>query len=137
MILPGQKEQRRLTFMTYRLMTPGPVPVPASVQEALQAPILHHRTPEFELILERVLKRLPSVFMTNERAYLHCSTGSGAMESAIANTLCPGNEVLAVVAGKFGERWADIAEVYGMKVTRLQVKWGADLHLDEFSSMLK
>ncbi len=124
--------------LPYRLMTPGPVPVPAAVLQATSAPMLHHRTPEFMRIFKRVLVELQRVFQTRQPVMMLASTGSGAMEAAIVNTLSPGDEVLCVDSGKFGERWADMAMAYGVKVTRLKVPWGEavkvsdiDLHLNK------
>lgn len=119
------------------LMTPGPVPVPPSVLRALSATIEHHRTPSFQECLERVLKQLPHVFATRERAFMHVSTGTGGMESLLVNVLSPGETVAAVVSGKFGERWADMAEAYGAKVERLEVDWGASVQLPKFEAWLK
>lgn len=121
----------------YILMTPGPVPVPPEVLEVLAQPMEHHRTPEFEAVFARCLSRLQSVFETKERVYMHTSTGSGAMESAIVNTLCPGDEVLAVVSGKFGERWAEMAETYGGRVHRLNVEWGEAVRVEQIEAELR
>ncbi len=106
------------------LMTPGPVPLPPEVLDVLALPMEHHRTPEFLTLFARVLENLRKVFDSAEPAFIHTSTGSGGMESAIVNTLSPGDHILCVVSGKFGERWADMAEVFGARVTRLQVEWG-------------
>jgi aspartate aminotransferase-like enzyme len=108
----------------YRLMTPGPVQVPASVLEELAKPMIHHRTPEFERILDSVLVRLKDVFRTRQPVFITPSTGSGVMESAIVNTLSPGDKVIAITSGKFGERWRDIAKTYGMNVISLDIEWG-------------
>lgn len=108
----------------YRLMTPGPVQVPPSVLEELAKPMLHHRTPEFEKILANVLNGLKAVYRTKQPVFITPSTGSGALESAIVNTLSPGDKVVAIVSGKFGERWRDIAKAYGMNVITLSVEWG-------------
>lgn len=118
---------------TYTLMTPGPVPLPAEVLEVLARPMEHHRTPEFEVVFGRVLKNLKKVFMTEQSVFIQTSTGSGGMESALVNCLSPGDEVLAIVSGKFGERWADMAEVFGAKVTRLQAPWGAAVRTEQVS----
>ncbi len=120
----------------YILMTPGPVPVPPAVLDILAQPMEHHRTPEFEAVFLRTLERLKSVFETTERVYLHTSTGSGGMESALVNTLSPGDEVLAIVSGKFGERWADMAEAFGAQVTRLNVEWGQAVNPDQVAATL-
>ena len=112
------------TFKPSILLTPGPVPVPPEVLEILAQPMEHHRTPNFEKVFTRVRENLKTVFGTKQPVFIHTSTGSGAMESALVNTLNRGEEVLSIVSGKFGERWADMAEVFGLKVHRLNVNWG-------------
>ena len=79
------------------LLTPGPVPVPPSVLEAMSLPIEHHRTPGFQKCLEFVLAKLPTLFETKQRAFLHVSTGSGGMESLLVNVLSPGETVACVI----------------------------------------
>lgn len=118
------------------LMTPGPVPVPPDVLSTLSNPIEHHRTPEFQKCLERVLTKLPKVFGTTQRAFMHVSTGSGGMESLLINVLNPGDTVAAIVSGKFGERWADMAEAYGANVHRFEVTWGEAAEPKAFETWL-
>ncbi len=113
----------------YLLMAPGPVQLAPEVLEALAEPMIHHRTPEFDQILKRVLERLPAVFKTSEPVMMISSTGSGAMEAALINTLSTGDEVLAIVSGKFGERWSQMAQRFGLKVHELQVPWGEAVDL--------
>lgn len=127
--------QNKLT--SYRLLTPGPVPLPTEVLNALAQPILHHRTPEFEAILQRVWAGLKWIFETEQQVMMLTSTGSGAMEAALVNTLSPGDSVLAVINGKFGERWADMAERFGAIVTRIQVPWGESVQIAQLQSELK
>lgn len=79
---------------------------------------------------------LPAVFETKQRAFMHVSTGSGGMESLLVNCLNPGQHVAAIVSGKFGERWADMAEVYGAKVSRFDVAWGTAVDVTKFSAWL-
>src|SRR5215207_9337233 len=86
------------------LVTPGPTPVPPEVLAATAAPMIHHRTPEFRAILGRVFDRLRQVFRTEHGVVLFASTGTGAMESAVANLCSPGDRVLVVSHGFFGER---------------------------------
>lgn len=105
-------------------MTPGPVPLPQEVLETLSRPMEHHRTPDFIATFNRVLVNLRQVYQTAEPVYIHTSTGSGGLESSLVNCLSPGDEVLAIVSGKFGERWADMAEAFGVNVKRLPVAWG-------------
>ncbi len=119
------------------LMTPGPVPLPPEVLDVLALPMEHHRTPRFMELFARVLENLKKVFVTAEPAFIHTSTGSGAMESAIVNCLSPGDSVLCIVSGKFGERWADMAEVYGCIVTRLNVDWGRVVQVNDVEKHLR
>lgn len=113
-----------MTSHDYSLLAPGPVNLHPEVRRILALPMIHHRTPEFDAVLARVLDGLKKVFGTSERVFIHSSTGSGGMESLLVNTLSPGDRVLAVVSGKFGERWAEMASVFGARVTRLDVPWG-------------
>ena len=106
------------------LVTPGPVPAPPEVLSILAQPMEHHRTPAFVECLARSLAGLKRVFKTERPAFIHASTGSGGMEAAIVNVLSPGDECIAVVSGKFGERWADMAAAYGARVSRIDVEWG-------------
>jgi aspartate aminotransferase-like enzyme len=121
---------------SYTLMTPGPVPLPPEVLEVLAQPMEHHRTPEFVALFGRVLENLKKVFLTSEPVLIHTSTGSGGMESAVVNTLSPGDKVIAIVSGKFGERWAEMAETYGARVVRLNVPWGKAVSVAEVERAL-
>lgn len=106
------------------LVTPGPTPVPPEVLAAMSQPMLHHRSPEFLVIVERVRERLREVFRTAGETLLFASTGTGAMEAAVTNLCSPGDRVLVVSAGQFGERWAAIARAYGLDVAHLRYGWG-------------
>ncbi|MGE5084869.1 MAG: pyridoxal-phosphate-dependent aminotransferase family protein [Bacillota bacterium] len=108
----------------YSLLAPGPVNLHPEVRKALALPMIHHRTPEFDKILKRVLAGIKSVFQTSEDVYLLSCTGSGGMEALLVNVLSPGDKVLAIVSGKFGERWAEMAKTYGADVTIMNVPWG-------------
>lgn len=121
----------------YRLLTPGPVPLHPEVQKILAAPMIHHRTPEFEACLNRVCGKLKEAFATTQNVFMHTATGSGAMESAMVNTLSPGNEVLCIVSGKFGERWATMGQLFGLKVHILNVPWGEAVKVDAVEHALK
>jgi aspartate aminotransferase-like enzyme len=106
-------------FETDLLLIPGPTPVPPPIQRALAEPILSHRGSEFKGILGRVAGGLQRAFQTEGEVILLASSGTGAMEAAISNTLAPGDRVLCVVNGKFGARFAEISERRGLEVTRL------------------
>jgi aspartate aminotransferase-like enzyme len=106
------------------LMTPGPTPVPPQVMAALSLPIIHHRTPEFRQLLARLLERLGQVFRTRNDVLLYTASGTACMDGAVANLCSPGDRVLVVSAGNFGERWGQIAEAYGCDVRTLAYEWG-------------
>src|SRR3989338_237471 len=119
------------------LLAPGPVQLHPDVQRILAQPMIHHRTPEFDCILAHALSGLKFLFQTEQPVFIHTSTGSGGMESALVNTLNPGDHVLAIVSGKFGERWAEIAEVYGAHVHRLPIAWGDAVSPEVVKNYLK
>jgi aspartate aminotransferase-like enzyme len=89
-------------FIKQYLMTAGPTPVPPAVSQAMAAPMLYHRAPAFDALYERVLAGLPRVFRTANPVLAFAASGSGAMESAVANLVRPQTKVLACATGKFG-----------------------------------
>jgi serine---pyruvate transaminase len=119
------------------LVTPGPTPVPPEVWRAMSGPMLHHRAPEFQAVLGRVLERLPAVFRTANDIVLFSSSGTGAMEAAVANLCSPGDRVLVASAGYFGERWAAIASAYGLESEWLRYGWGEALQAEEIAERLE
>ena len=106
------------------LMAPGPTPVPPEVLAAGAEPVLHHRGPDFRAVMLRCLERLGLVLQTENDVLIFTASGSGAFESAVVNLLSPGERVLAVSAGEFGERWGRIAAAYGADVQGLRYEWG-------------
>lgn len=106
------------------LLTPGPVQLHPDVLKTLSLPMIHHRTPEFDHILKKTLQDIKTVFETQQPCFLLSSTGTGGLETLLVNTLNPKDKVLALITGKFGERWADMAEVYGAEVIRVSSEWG-------------
>ena len=106
------------------LFTPGPTPVPPPVLAALAEPVLHHRGPDFRLVYSRCLERLKAVCRTEREVLLFTSSGTGLMESAVANLVSPGDRVLVVSAGYFGERWTELARAYDADVEELAYAWG-------------
>jgi aspartate aminotransferase-like enzyme len=105
-------------------MAPGPTPVPPEVLAAGAQPVIHHRGPDFREVMLRCLERLQQVCGTKNDVLLFTASGSGAFESAVVNLLSPGERVLAVSAGAFGDRWAAVANVYGAEVHDLRYSWG-------------
>ena len=106
------------------LFTPGPTPVPPEVLAATAEPMVHHRGADFRAVYERSLTRLQEVFRTRSPALLFSASGTGAMDSAVANLTAPGDRVAVVVAGSFGERWAKLCTHYGLDVQRIDYEWG-------------
>ena len=90
------------------LLTPGPTPVPTDALLSMARPIIHHRTPQFKAILKEAVEGLRYVLQTKNDIFIFSSSGTGAMESSISNILSPGDEVVVVRGGKFGERFAEI-----------------------------
>jgi serine---pyruvate transaminase len=123
-------------YVKQYLMTAGPTPVPPAVSQAMAAPMLYHRAPAFVEVYERVLSKLPSVFQTSNDVLTFAASGSGAMDSAAANLLRPGTKALVAAAGKFGERWLELAEAYGAELTRYEPGWGERLDPAEFDRLL-
>ena len=106
------------------LRIPGPTALPPSVREAGARQMINHRGPEFAAMLGRILARMKPYFgTTSDIAILSCA-GSGGLEAAVVNTLSPGDKVLGVSIGSFGDRIAKIASVYGADVTKLSIEWG-------------
>ena len=106
------------------LYTPGPTPVPPEVLAAVGAPVLHHRSPDFLPVYERVLQRLRDVCRTESDVLLFGSSGTGAFESAVANLVSPGESHLVVSAGSFGDRWVAMTTAFGAEVDVLRYAWG-------------
>jgi aspartate aminotransferase-like enzyme len=115
---------REETMIKKQLFSPGPTPVPERVLLAMAGPVMHHRDPGYEVLFQEVRDGLKYVFQTKQEVLVLASSGTGAMEAAVCNTLSRGDEVLVVRGGKFGERWAEICEAYGVNVTALDVTWG-------------
>jgi serine---pyruvate transaminase len=106
------------------MLTAGPTPLPPSVSAVMGEPILYHRAPAFVAIYSRVLERLPRIFQTRNQALCFASSGTGAMESAVANLVIPGQPAVVASCGKFGERWSELCDAYGADTLNLEFEWG-------------
>lgn len=106
------------------LMTPGPTPVPSEALLAMAEPIIHHRTPEFMEIFKEVVADLKYIFRTQGDVLVFTSSGTGAMEAAVANLLSAGDKAITVQGGKFGERWTELCKAYGITPVVIDVEWG-------------
>jgi aspartate aminotransferase-like enzyme len=106
------------------LLAPGPTPVPPEVVAAMAQPVIHHRTPQFAAVLAKVQQGLRELFGTKEDVLVLAASGTGAMEGSVTNLCSPGDEVIVVNGGKFGERWTKICKTYGLTVREIRVEWG-------------
>jgi aspartate aminotransferase-like enzyme len=120
-----------------RLFTPGPTPLHPVVQEALARPIVHHRTDEFRAVFQASVSGLKTFLKTSEDVLILSCSGSGAMEAALVNVLSPGDAMLALVAGNFGERWASIGKAHGMDVRTLSAEPGEVVSAEAVADALK
>jgi serine---pyruvate transaminase len=112
------------------LLTPGPTPVPEEVLLSMAKPIIHHRTPQFMGILKEAIDGLKYVLQTRNDVFLFASSGTGAMESAVTNLLSTGDKAIVVRAGKFGERFSEICQAYGVNALNIDVEWGNAVNPD-------
>ncbi|MDR1857587.1 MAG: alanine--glyoxylate aminotransferase family protein [Desulfovibrio sp.] len=107
-----------------RLLTPGPTPLPERVRLALARDMIHHRKKDFAAIMDRVQPRLQQLFGTSQPVLPLSSSGTGAMTAAVYGLFSPGEKVLVVVGGKFGERWRNIAASRHLEIQEVTVPWG-------------
>ncbi len=121
----------------YYLLSPGPTPVPESVLSVAAEPIIHHRTPEFSKIFMEVTEGLKYVFGTKEDVYILAASGTGAMETAVINTLSPGDKVITINGGKFGERWGNICRAFGLDTKEIVLPWGEDFSPEQLAEEIK
>lgn len=119
------------------LMTPGPTQIPSEVLLAGAQPIIHHRTAEYSEIFARVIEGMKYVFQTENDVFFFASSGTGAMESAVVNLGSPGDRVLVCTSGKFGERWQQLAETYGLEAEVLSYDYGQPVKVDDISRTLE
>lgn len=111
-------------FRKTRLFTPGPTPLLPAAQFAMAAADLHHRTAEFRALFQRVLGQLRTFIGTQNDVIVLTSSGTGAMEASVSNLTSPGDRVLVLTAGKFGERWSALAKAFGCQVDVVSAKYG-------------
>ena len=119
------------------LRIPGPTALPASVRTAGARQMLNHRGPEFAAMLGRILEGIKPFFGTTSDVAMLTTAGSGGLEAALVNTLSPGDRVLGVSIGSFGDRFAKIAGIYGADVTKLDAEWGYAAAADEIRERLR
>src|ERR1700733_14027902 len=119
-----------------RLFTPGPTPILPAAQTAMAAFSMHHRTAEFRALVTRVLSDMKEFIGTKNDVLVLASSGTGVMEGSVSNLTSPGDKVLVLTAGKFGERWRDLAKAFGCAVEVISAPYGQTFSLDEVKSKL-
>jgi aspartate aminotransferase-like enzyme len=120
-----------------QLRIPGPTPCPKEVLQAMSRQMINHRGPQFTQLLNDVTAKLKELFQTKADVFLLTGSGTGGLEAAIVNTLSPGDKVLSVSIGVFGERFASIAQQFGAEVVPLKFEWGKAADADAVSQALK
>jgi serine---pyruvate transaminase len=108
----------------YYLMAPGPVTVAPDILAKMSEPIIHHRSPQFSGILTKVREDLKYLYQTKNDCLILASSGTGGMEASVVNLLSPGDKALVIRGGKFGERWDELCNTYGVKAVNIDVTWG-------------
>src|SRR5437867_726316 len=122
--------------MKYRLLTPGPAPVPEETLLELAKPVPYHRTPEFRRLLAEVLEDLKYVFQTRNLVIPLTCSGTGAMEAAIANCLPRGSKAICLSAGRFGERWRNICKAFGVDAMNITAPYGQAVSAGQLAKAL-
>jgi aspartate aminotransferase-like enzyme len=119
------------------LLAPGPTPIPNEVMTAMAETMIHHRTPQFSKIFAEARELLKALFGTKSDVLVLASSGTGAMEAAVSNLFSPGDKVLVINGGKFGERWLQISQAFGLDPIDLKVEWGKAVRVEEIEKQLK
>lgn len=119
------------------LLAPGPTAIPPEVLLEMAEPIIHHRNPLFEEVVQEVRDNLKYLFGTKNEVLIFASSGTGAMEGAVTNMLSSGDKAICVRSGKFGERWANICKAYGVESINIDIPWGEKLDPAEIEKALK
>jgi aspartate aminotransferase-like enzyme len=135
--IPVPQVEPRAPIPKQNLRIPGPTVVPDEILAEMARPMINHRGPEFAAILRRVTARLQYFFQTRSPVLTYPASGTGGQESAIVNLFSPGDHVVAITIGSFGNRFARIAETYGLQVSRIEFPWGEGADPDVVESRLK
>jgi aspartate aminotransferase-like enzyme len=119
------------------LLSPGPTPIPNEVALAMAGTMIHHRTPQFNRVFEEAREKLKKLFGTRNDVLILACSGTGAMEASVSNLFSPGDKVLVINGGKFGERWLNISNAYGLIPVELEVPWGQAVKIAAVEQQLK
>lgn len=124
-------------MIKHYLLSPGPTPIPNEVALAMSETMIHHRTPQFNHIFDQARQGLKKLFGTKNDVLILASSGTGAMEASVANLFSPGDKVLIINGGKFGERWLNIANAFGLSPIELEVEWGQAVKVNTVEKQMK
>ena len=119
------------------LLSPGPTPIPNEVALAMSETMIHHRTPQFNKIFDEARDGLKKLFGTKNDVLMLASSGTGAMEASVANLFSHGDRVLVINGGKFGERWLNISNAYGLNPIEMKVEWGQAVKVADVEKQMK
>lgn len=119
------------------LLIPGPTPVPQAVTQAMSTEMFNHRGPRFAALIAELTSSLKQVFQTEGRLLILTSSGTGAMEASVVNFLSPGDRIISLANGSFGDRFAEIASIYGCEVERMEAAWGQPLDYSGLEARLR
>lgn len=122
---------------TSLLRIPGPTPIPSSVQHAMNQHMIGHRGTETTVLMKEIKQKLKPVFGTKQDVMLLTSSGTSALEAAVVNTASAGDEIMVIVTGAFGDRFAKICESYKLKLHRIDVTWGKSIDVEEIKEVLE
>ena len=124
-------------MIKHYLLSPGPTPIPNEVALAMSETMIHHRTPQFNKVFDEARQGLKKLFATENDVLMLASSGTGAMEASIANLFSPGDKVLVINGGKFGERWLNISNAYSLNPVEMKVSWGEAVKVADVENRLK
>jgi aspartate aminotransferase-like enzyme len=124
-------------MIKHYLLSPGPTPIPNEVALAMSETMIHHRTPQFNKVFDEARQGLKKLFATKNDVLMLACSGTGAMEASVANLFSPADKVLVINGGKFGERWLNIANAFGLSPVELEVEWGQAVKVEAVEKQLK
>lgn len=124
-------------MIKHYLLSPGPTPIPNEVALAMSETMIHHRTPQFNKVFDEAREGLKKLFGTKNDVLMLASSGTGAMEASVANLFSPGDKVLIINGGKFGERWLNISNAYKLTPIEMKVGWGQAVKVADVERQLR
>src|SRR5207237_1018677 len=122
--------------MKFRLLTPGPTPVPEETLLELARPVTYHRAPGFRAVMAEVVEGLKYVFQTKNPVLVLTASGTGGMEAAVSNCVAPGEKAILLIAGRFGERWRSLCKAFGVNAVTVEVPYGETVRPEQLEKAL-